>query len=468
MYNILSKEPTPLPQVAPQVSSEFWDLIRHMLSKDPAARPQNARDIIAHLEMLLAETGADVLPCAACGTLNGRRVEFCAGCGKGVGAISGRIPLTETSVTEPISRPLAGGARVASQAGVATPPPAPPRPPEAPPAAAPIPGDRTIVDPVGARWLPLLVRLRRGWPVVVAVVAVAAGLVLWQVGLFDGAGQPDDPGGSSTHGPVAPPPQNGETGPVEPPPSPALPTPEGLELLREGDFAGYLGREAEPDVAVVAPLVAAFEEGEAGIGARLAAVARAVAGEPDPREGVAEAVRAGVAVRVDRLAGAELGRLLAGEQPGNLWPALRDLSESLGLLSLPERTFIARRTVEGILGLRVYWRAVTPGEPPRTVVERRADHRRELGLVEGLVEQLGLDASTLRTALSRLIVDDLILSPIDGAEPRDDLDAVVYAEWIPLAELAADIEGVELDEILSRVEEAAAGRGIDLPWKGGE
>ena len=85
MYNILSRDPIPLPEVAPGVSEECWSLIRRLIEKDPDRRPSGAEEVIEELESLLSRSRSSVRPCASCGALNEAAAAFCVGCGKDLG-----------------------------------------------------------------------------------------------------------------------------------------------------------------------------------------------------------------------------------------------------------------------------------------------------------------------------------------------------------------------------------------------
>ncbi|MCZ6601681.1 MAG: protein kinase, partial [Planctomycetota bacterium] len=86
MYNILSREATPLPDVAPGTSPAMWELIRDLIQKEPEKRPSGADEVIGRLESLLARDAASVRPCGSCGALNEPGVDFCSGCGKSLNA----------------------------------------------------------------------------------------------------------------------------------------------------------------------------------------------------------------------------------------------------------------------------------------------------------------------------------------------------------------------------------------------
>ncbi len=81
IYSILTQEPQPVTELAPDIPEEVWRIIRKMIAKDLGERYANFRDVRKDLLAFQQATEARKMNCPACRAVNIRGRRFCSQCG---------------------------------------------------------------------------------------------------------------------------------------------------------------------------------------------------------------------------------------------------------------------------------------------------------------------------------------------------------------------------------------------------
>jgi len=76
IYSILTQDPKPLPQLAPDVPKPLWTVIQRMIEKKPEDRYSSLRETIQDLRRLQHKAAPDKAQCSECGARNPKGRKF--------------------------------------------------------------------------------------------------------------------------------------------------------------------------------------------------------------------------------------------------------------------------------------------------------------------------------------------------------------------------------------------------------